>query len=146
MEIKQTRLRNLLSLAEHYRRNIDFCERIEMNPTYFSQIKSGKKAVGDEIARKVEALLGLDRGYLDVAHGEDRVQQRAPSSEAMAVAYAIDSLPTPIRDACKRLIYQIAAAQVSESTALGNDVGPFKITSAPQDDHEQPSHPIQAAQ
>lgn len=143
MEIKAIRLRNLLSLAEQYPRNIDFCERVKMNPTYFSQIKSGKKAIGDEIARKVEAHLGLDRGFIDVMHGE-APHPRAPSSEALAMSYAIDSLPAPIRDAFKRLVYQVAASQISDNVQ-GNEVGPFRIINEPEK-NEQQSHPIQAAQ
>lgn len=143
METKVIRLRNLLSLAEQYHRNIDFCERVKMNPTYFSQIKSGKKAIGDEIARKVESLLGLDRGFMDVIHG-DEPRPRSPSSEALAMSYAIDSLPTPIRDAFKRLIYQVAANQVGDA-AVGNEVGPFRIINEPEKNAAEQNHPIQAA-
>lgn len=143
METKAIRLRNLLSLAEQYPRNIDFCERVKMNPTYFSQIKSGKKAIGDEIARKVESLLGLDRGFMDVTHG-DESRTRSPSSDALAMSYAIDSLPAPIRDAFKRLIYQVAANQVSD-TAAGNEVGPFRIINEPEKNAGEQNHPLQAA-
>ena len=48
MESKEIRLNNLLALAAAgYKRNAEFCKRIGMNPTYFSQLKTGRKTVGD---------------------------------------------------------------------------------------------------
>ena len=41
-----------------------FCEKVEINPAYFSQITNQSKALGDELARRIERNLGLPIGYI----------------------------------------------------------------------------------
>lgn len=108
METKTIRLRNLLALADKYKRIIDFCKRIEMNPSYFSQIKNGTKAIGDDIARRVEATLGIPRGYLDVMHDSVTEENKPPEAAALAVAYSIEAMPQELKEIFKKLVHQIS--------------------------------------
>lgn len=129
MESKEIRLNNLLTLAGKYGRIVEFCDRINMNPSYFSQIKSGKKAIGDDIARKVEEKLGLPRGYMDSQQDEDRLQGTPPGNDALATAYSIESLPVPLREQFKRLVFQVAAyCNESSQTSGSDDIQPFEMT------------------
>jgi len=127
METREIRLKNLLALSDKHRKIIDFCRKVEMNPSYFSQIKSGKKAIGDEIARKLERKLGLDRGYLDTIHDGAQAHGSPVAGEVMAAAYSMQMLPAPLRDQLSRLIHQIAAYCQQTPPTGGFDVGPFDI-------------------
>ena len=108
METRTIRLRNLLALADKYKKIIDFCQRIEMNPSYFSQIKNGKKSIGDEIARRVEEKLGIPRGYLDVLHDSVTEENKPPEADSLAIAYSIEAMPANLKETFKRLVHQFA--------------------------------------
>lgn len=142
MEIKEIRLNNLLALSNKYGKIVDFCERIDMNPSYFSQIKGGKKAIGDDIARKVEEKLGLNRGYMDSSQDEDRLQGKPPANDALATAYSIEALPAPLREQFKRLVFQVAA--YCSETTQNADVQPFEMTITPKESHHD-SHQVSKA-
>lgn len=135
METKEIRLNNLLALSSKYGRIVDFCDRIAMNPSYFSQIKSGKKAIGDDIARKVEEKLGLPRGYMDSAQDEDKLPSKPPETDALATAYSIEALPAPLREQFKRLVFQVAAYCNETPAESGGDVQPFDMTIAATESH-----------
>lgn len=128
METRDIRLSNLLDLSSGYGKIVDFCRKVGMNPSYYSQIKSGKKAIGDDIARKVERALGLDRGYLDTPKNAGPVKQPFSNSvdnDVMAIAYSIQSLPNGLRDQLQRMVHQIAAH--CQTTVQSKDVGGFNI-------------------
>lgn len=137
MEIKEIRLENLLALAKREGQDLDFCKRIDMNPSYLPQLKSRSKAIGDKIARKVEEKLGLERGYMDTIHGDDEAKPTTPlpASDVMSVAYAIESLPDPIKDQFKRLVLSICAHCNEEAPATKRDVEAFEVT-IPQRRHD----------
>lgn len=63
------RRRNLETLATHWESKggklADLAELIGMSPSYFSQLRSGARGVGDKTARKIEAKLEWPRGALD---------------------------------------------------------------------------------
>lgn len=139
MEIKEIRLNNLLALSSKYGRIVDFCDRIAMNPSYFSQIKSGKKAIGGDIARKVEEKLGMPRGYMDSLQDEDKLPSKPPGTDALATAYSIEALPAPLREQFKRLVYQVSAYCSETPAVSGGDVQPFDMTiSAAESHHDSP--------
>lgn len=119
METREIRLRNLLELASGYKRFAEFCEKIDMSPSYFSQIKSGTKDIGDKIARKVEVRLGIPRGYLDVPH------QQVPAgdtSDSIGLAFAINALHPAIREQLRRLIFIMAAHATAPA-----EIHPFRV-------------------
>ena len=128
METREIRLANLLALAANYRRLADFCERIGVSPSYFSQVKSGRKALGDVMVRKIEEKLGLHRGYMDTIREGAEETKRPPASDALAVAYAIESLPAPLREQFTKLVHQVAVYCTTEaSTEEAQAVGAFNV-------------------
>lgn len=144
METKDIRLANLLALAAGYKRNTLFCERIGMNPTYFSQVKTGRKAVGDELARRIESTLGLPRGYLDTPKTESRTSGQIPA-ETLGVAYALESLSPHIRESLSRLIYSLAAEASEQRGKRDQVVAPFNITIGGKIDEQDHRVPPQEA-
>ena len=131
MEIKEIRLENLLALAKREGQDLDFCKRIDMNPSYLPQLKSRSKAIGDKIARKIEERLGLERGYMDSIHVVDEAHPTgpAPRADVMSVAYSIESMPEPIREQFKRLVLSICAhcSTPEKQTASEHDIEPFEV-------------------
>ena len=130
METKDIRLENLMALAGRYKRNLEFCKVLEMNPTYFSQVKTGKKAIGDELARKIEAKLNLPRGYMDTPKtGESQPKNLEIAQETLACAFALEQLSPAIRDNLVQLIYHMAAeAKDNKAKKAPRAIGPFSIT------------------
>lgn len=133
MDIKEIRLANLLSLAQRHGQDIDFCKRIEMNPSYLPQLKSRLKTIGDKVARRVEEKLGLQRGYMDVSHEPTELPDKLPEADVMATAFSIEALPKPLRDQFKRLVLQMLAhcnsdASNSVSDDVSGDIHPFDLT------------------
>ena len=49
-----------------------FAEKIDTSPAYISQILSIKtqRDMGNDLARKIEQLLGKDRGWMDTSHDD----------------------------------------------------------------------------
>lgn len=46
-----------------------FAERLQIQPSYWSQIKSRSRQIGERLARQFEQLCRKPRGWMDVAHG-----------------------------------------------------------------------------
>ncbi len=110
MEIKDIRLANVLKIQSKYRWKQEFCTAAGISPSYFSQLKSGTKTLGDHLAREIEEKLVLPRGRLDVPH-QDREFAGTSPPDVMTVAYAIESLPARVRDRIKALVLELAAEQ-----------------------------------
>ncbi len=141
METKEIRLINLLTLAKRYGQDVEFCKRIDMNPSYLPQLKARSKSIGDKVARKVEEKLGLERGYMDVVHDVQSLPDAIPAADVMSVAYSIESMPDEVREQFKRLVFQIAAYCSSHpaKNADSKNIESFEVT-IPQrqtsDDHQ----------
>jgi hypothetical protein len=131
MDVKEIRLNNLLALASRYDQDIEFCKRIEMNPSYLPQLKGKTKTIGDKIARKVEEKLGLPHGYMDVTHAPSELAPKPPEADVMATAYAIEALPKPLSDQLKRLTFQMLTycnqEQGEADGATSSSVEPFEV-------------------
>ncbi|MGU9749278.1 S24 family peptidase, partial [Pseudomonas aeruginosa] len=69
MDIYEIRKQNLIRLIGSQRKSA-CAERWEMSPAHLSQILSDKtkKNLGDDVARRIEALQGLARGWMDLPH------------------------------------------------------------------------------
>jgi len=79
----QVRLDNALALFEEFvratARHADaatlrglerrFAERVQIQPSYWSQIKSRSRQIGERLARQFEVLCHKPRGWMDVPHG-----------------------------------------------------------------------------
>ncbi len=46
-----------------------FAERLQIQPSYWSQIKSRARQIGERLARQFERLCHKPHGWMDVAHG-----------------------------------------------------------------------------
>lgn len=109
MDIKEIRLANLIDLLGRSGLDVDFCKKIDMNPSYLPQLKAKTKSIGDKVARRIEERLGLERGYMDSVHEKNQLPEKMPGSDALATAFSIESLPAPLRDSLKRLVMQVCA-------------------------------------
>jgi hypothetical protein len=88
-DLAQVRLDNALALFEEFvratARHADaatlrglerrFAERVQIQPSYWSQIKGRGRQIGERLARQFEHLCHKPRGWMDVPHG--------PGSEAL---------------------------------------------------------------
>lgn len=67
MNIKDIRLENMLSLIKEAGSQAAFCEKVGIQPTEASQIKSptNKRNIGDELARRIEKAFEKELYWLD---------------------------------------------------------------------------------
>lgn len=83
MELADVRLHNTLLLRDHFGRKwraegderartleTSFANLIEVNPSHWSQIKSGHRHIGEKLARQIEAKCKVPQGSLDAAGAE----------------------------------------------------------------------------
>ena len=82
-DLAQVRLDNALALFEEFvrltARHADaatlrglerrFAERVQIQPSYWSQIKGRSRQIGERLARQFEHLCHKPRGWMDVPHG-----------------------------------------------------------------------------
>lgn len=59
---------------------------------YWRDLLDGKKSFGEKIARKIEAKLGLPRGWLDTINNSVPPMTQAPEQRFSAYAHALASL------------------------------------------------------
>lgn len=103
-DLAQVRLDNALALFEEFvratARHADaatlrglerrFAERVQIQPSYWSQIKGRSRQIGERLARQFEHLCHKPRGWMDVPHG--------PGSEALPAPLGA-TLPADYRSA-----------------------------------------------
>lgn len=72
MEIRETRLRNLELLVQEFGSQVALAQKADTDPSYISQLIGGwrGRAMGDDLARKIEAATGKTRGWMDTQHPE----------------------------------------------------------------------------
>jgi hypothetical protein len=107
-DLAQVRLDNALALFEEFvratARHADaatlrglerrFAERVQIQPSYWSQIKSRSRQIGERLARQFEVLCHKPRGWMDVPHGAGApATAAAPPLGARSTA-----LDEPVRD------------------------------------------------
>jgi len=73
-----------------------FAERLQIQPSYWSQIKSRSRQIGERLARQFEQLTHKPPGWMDQDHDAPHVA--APSREAPAAAQASVDSPLPQDD------------------------------------------------
>lgn len=98
-DIAQIRLDNALALFDEFVRNTvkdpdaatlrglerRFAERLQIQPSYWSQIKSRSRQIGERLARQFEQLSRKPPGWMDVAHdGAPGTPQRSAPAPAAA--------------------------------------------------------------
>ena len=82
-DLAQIRLDNALALFDEFVRQTAkhadaatlrglerrFAERVQIQPSYWSQIKGRSRQIGERLARQFEHLCHKPRGWMDLAHG-----------------------------------------------------------------------------
>jgi len=105
-DLAQVRLDNALALFEEFVRasakHADaatlrglerrFAERIQIQPSYWSQIKSRSRQIGERLARQFEELCHKPRGWMDLAHDVSNLSE-GPGSAAPLPAEPAASAP-----------------------------------------------------
>ncbi len=95
-DLAQVRLDNALLLFEEFvrqtARHADaatlrglerrFAERVQIQPSYWSQIKSRSRQIGERLARQFELRCHKPMGWLDLPHAEFAGEQARASGEA----------------------------------------------------------------
>jgi hypothetical protein len=96
-DVASIRLDNALALFDEFVRNTvkdpdvatlrglerRFAERLQIQPSYWSQIKSRSRQIGERLARQFEQLSHKPHGWMDVPHdGSDASSTRAPVPHA----------------------------------------------------------------
>jgi hypothetical protein len=61
-----------------------FAERLQIQPSYWSQIKSRSRQIGERLARQFEILSHKPRGWMDEDHGPGAPPAPDPSAAARA--------------------------------------------------------------
>lgn len=101
-DVAQIRLDNALRLFEEFvsatikhpdaatLRGLEgrFAERLQIQPSYWSQIKGRSRQIGERLARQFEQLCHKPPGWMDLEHG-------ATPASPMAAALAPIAAPTP---------------------------------------------------
>ena len=116
-DVATTRLDNALALFEEFVRNTvkdpdaatlrglerRFAERLQIQPSYWSQIKSRSRQIGERLARQFEQLSHKPHGWMDVPHDGTAAPAplRAPAATPAPAEPASNSLP---RDDDERFI------------------------------------------
>jgi len=98
IDVAQVRLDNALLLFEEFVRasakHADaaalrglerrFAERVQIQPSYWSQIKSRSRQIGERLARQFEQLCHKPRGWMDLPHGGGAEEAARPDHGAAA--------------------------------------------------------------
>jgi len=115
VDLAQVRLDNALALFEEFvrqtARHADaatlrglerrFAERVQIQPSYWSQIKSRSRQIGERLARQFEHLCHKPRGWMDLPHGTDKSAAAAEPAPAGPAGAADENAP---RDDDERFI------------------------------------------
>jgi len=92
-DVASIRLDNALALFDEFVRNTvkapdlatlrglerRFAERLQIQPSYWSQIKSRSRQIGERLARQFEQLSHKPHGWMDVPHDGSAPAQHAPA-------------------------------------------------------------------
>jgi hypothetical protein len=105
-DVASIRLDNALALFDEFVRNTvkdpdvatlrglerRFAERLQIQPSYWSQIKSRSRQIGERLARQFEQLSHKPNGWMDLPHdASGKPVAPAPAAPAVAAAAPGDS-------------------------------------------------------
>jgi len=81
----------------------DFAREVDVSQAHLYQMRTGRRNVGDKIARRIEKRKRLPEGWMDHDHApeglEEALGHHVLSDEARGVADVWDSLPENVRHA-----------------------------------------------
>jgi len=115
-DVAQLRLDNALALFDEFVHNTikhpdaatlrglerRFAERLQIQPSYWSQIKSRSRQIGERLARQFEVLCHKPNGWMDQPH--DAAVHGAPAAAAAPAPQPDDSLRNVPQDDDERFI------------------------------------------
>ncbi|MCG7925096.1 MAG: helix-turn-helix domain-containing protein [Candidatus Thiodiazotropha taylori] len=78
MNIKTIRKANLLEQIDRFNSQREFSEKVGLTPAHVSQMVTGRRNMGDVVARRIESGLDLPEGYMDVQHPVEGVEYQYP--------------------------------------------------------------------
>lgn len=78
--IKDVRWRNLKRLRDGYPTIRSFCRAAKLHESYYTQVKSGRKALGHRLSRRLESEFGLEVGWFDSSHEPEVTGTSPPRS------------------------------------------------------------------
>jgi hypothetical protein len=85
-----------------------FAERLQIQPSYWSQIKGRSRQIGERLARQFEQLCHKPAGWMDLEHGAAAAEAAAPGAGALpsatTVAPVADASPSMPQDDDERFI------------------------------------------
>jgi len=107
LDIAQVRLDNALLLFDEFvqqaartpdaatLRGLEgrFAERLQIQPSYWSQIKGRSRQIGERLARQFEQLCAKPYGWMDVPHGVGAAAARSPNGSFSSETAADAPLP-----------------------------------------------------
>jgi hypothetical protein len=111
-DVAQTRLDNALRLFDEFVRATvkhpdaatlrglegRFAERLQIQPSYWSQIKSRSRQIGERLARQFEQLCHKPVGWMDQRHDGSAAPRATPSGAAAATMSETRDSPLPQDD------------------------------------------------
>ena len=108
-DVPQIRLANALALFDEFvhatLKNPDaaalrglegrFAEQLQIQPSYWSQIKSRSRQIGERLARQFEQLCGKPSGWMDEPHGLAPVTPSTPKPSGLALPLSRAAVEPP---------------------------------------------------
>lgn len=98
-EIRRKNLQAVLKMKviTKLNRELDRAEKLGMSKSMWSQVRTPTYRMGEEMARGIERVLGLDENWMDNVHG-DRAPSQAVGRDLVKMAHAVAGLITAFRD------------------------------------------------
>lgn len=84
LNIRTIRKSNLLAQIARFDSQRAFADRAGLVPTHVSQMVTGRRNMGDEVARRIERKLALPEGYMDIQHKSQSHGQSYPLGNGFA--------------------------------------------------------------
>ncbi len=108
-DVPQIRLANALALFDEFvhatLKNPDaaalrglegrFAEQLQIQPSYWSQIKSRSRQIGERLARQFEQLCGKPSGWMDEPHGRAPIMPSTPKPSAAPLPLSRPAVEPP---------------------------------------------------
>ena len=108
-DVPQIRLANALALFDEFvhatlkqpdaaaLRGLEsrFAEQLQIQPSYWSQIKSRSRQIGERLARQFEQLRGKPSGWMDEPHGLAPITVSTPKPSGVALPLSRSAVEPP---------------------------------------------------
>lgn len=139
-DVALIRLNNALALFDEFVRNTvlhpdaatlrglegRFAERVQIQPSYWSQIKSRSRHIGEKLARQFEARCNKPHGWMDMEHAVHRIEpaehaRAADDDERFVVGLVLTYYRRDPKRAKARLLQLLSEAMDDDSQSNPQD-------------------------